>query len=81
MTSLDDLLAGGHVEGAFSKNTPLGTTVGGTVVSSNTQQVRNYESGDPEFWPDGNAKMQIRIVVDTGTVDPSIPDDDGQRAF
>lgn len=78
--SVDDLLAGGKVHGAFNRHSPIGATIEGTIVSSSPQQTRDYTTDAPETWDDGSPKMQIRIVLQTDQRDPAIEGDDGQRA-
>lgn len=82
LPSVQDLLSGaGGYETAFKAGTPVGTVVAGTITKVDTLQVRNYETGDPEFWAEGEPKMQMRIVVNTGVLDPSIDGDTGERAI
>lgn len=71
MSLADAIAQTGGTPSAFKKETPVGTSVQGRVVSADIQQRRNYE--DPnilETWPDGNPKQQVRIIVDTGQPDP-----------
>jgi hypothetical protein len=44
-----------------------------------TQQ-RDFESGEPKFWSDGNPMMQLRVVLNTDGRDPEDPEDSGERA-
>lgn len=42
------------------KDAPIGTSYTGKVVEApQLVQARDYESGDPAFWPDGNPKMTV----------------------
>lgn len=80
--SIKDLISNaGGVESAFKKGTPVGTVVQGTILSADVQQVRDFRTGEPKTWDDGSAQQQLRIIVDTGQIDPSIPDDDGRRGI
>jgi hypothetical protein len=80
MTTANALLMGGGVPAA--KFAHHGDTVGGTIVSEpEVQQQRDFVSGALLFWDDGSPRNQIKVVLDTGTTDPSIPDDDGHRAL
>lgn len=59
-----------------------GTVIGGEIVDDpRMQQQRDYTTGDPIVYQDGNPAMQMVIIVQTNMSDPTIPDDDGQRAF
>lgn len=80
MTSIADLLANaGGTPSAFTKDSPIGTTVQGQIVDAQVRQTRNYETGDPEYWSDGNPKVQVAIILQTNLRDPMTPDDDGRR--
>ncbi len=51
------------------KDAPIGTSYTGTVTEAPALvQARDYESGQPAFWSDGNAKMTVvtKIAIDTG---------------
>lgn len=39
------------------------TSIQGTVVEINEVQSRNYMTKQPEFWPDGNPKLNIEFVI------------------
>ncbi|MGH9001907.1 MAG: hypothetical protein ACRDYV_02145 [Acidimicrobiia bacterium] len=56
-----------------------GATVKGTIVSLDMQQQQDIKTKAPLTWPDGNPKMQLRIILDTGVVEDT--DDDGHRAI
>lgn len=80
MTSFADLLASsGKVTGAFSKESPVGTTVQGVIDDAAVRQVNHYETGEPEFWSDGNPKLQVAVILQTDLRDPMNPEDDGRR--
>lgn len=60
----------------------IGKRVAGRVVRDAVEvQQRDFESGDPLFWDDGNKRMQLVVTVDTGVIDPTIEHDDGERAI
>lgn len=60
----------------------LGTRVGGEVTADATEvQCRNFDTGDLEFWDDGNPRMQLVIEVKTTQRDPASSDDDGTRTI
>ena len=74
LASIDQLLAGG---GKTAKFETVGETHAGEIVSIDTRQVNDYETGTPEVWQDGRPKQQIVVTFDTGK--PGGPDDDGHR--
>lgn len=77
---LDDFIHGSKgAPSAFTKGDPIGTVVRGSVVKIDTGQVRDFETQQPAFWPDGNPKLQLIVSVQTDQRDPSIEDDDGVR--
>lgn len=74
--------AGGY-ESSFKKGTPIGTVVAGEVTHVEAVQFKDYESDELEFWDDAKTqpKMQMRIVVNTGVLDPMVENDTGERAI
>lgn len=77
--ALDDALAGGSGRTAFTKDSPIGTSITGDIVDAKLQQMRDYVTKEPEFWGDGNPKNQIVISIQTNqSIDA---DDDGIRAI
>jgi hypothetical protein len=58
-----------------------GDVAKGEIVSLDLMQQRDYKSGLPKFWDDGRPMMQLRVVLDTGIIDPGIEGDDGVRAI
>lgn len=74
----DDLMTGGHKAAAFPDQ-QFGTVVGGPIVEKpRTEQQRDFDSGQPKFYDDGNPMWQIVVAVQT---DQTGDDDDGIRAF
>lgn len=63
---MSDPFAGGEKHPAVSfKGAPVGTVVRGRVVEApKAVQSRNFESGEPDFWPDGNPKMSVVTILD-----------------
>src|SRR5690606_39856948 len=60
----------------------IGTKVGGRVVRDAEEvQQRDFDTGEPLFWPDGKPRMQLVVTVDTGQPDTDDTDDDGERAI
>ncbi|KAB8196229.1 hypothetical protein FH608_005485 [Nonomuraea phyllanthi] len=80
MTSANDfLMAGGTTSAKFA--TP-GTTVSGTICRQpEVQQQRDFTSGKPKTWDNGDPMMQLQVVLATDERDQEIPDDDGERAI
>ncbi|AXH46902.1 hypothetical protein I5G67_gp065 [Mycobacterium phage Aminay] len=70
--------AGGGAPTAKFKT--IGDTVGGKIVEEpRIEQQRDYESGNPLTYDDGNPRMQLVITVQTDLHDPTLNDDDGKR--
>lgn len=57
----------------------IGDTVTGKVVSFREAQVQKYGTNDLDFWPDGQPKMQVIIVLETDEEEDG--DDDGMRSL
>lgn len=76
--AMDKALRGG-AKSAFTKSTPPGTTVGGPITDVQYRQVTDYSTGQPEFFPSGDPKMQFVVSVQTGAREDA--DDDGVRSI
>lgn len=66
----DDPFAGGESRASVSfKDKPVGTSYTLKVTEAPSMvQARDYQSGQPAYWPDGNPKMTVVTgVVDTTT--------------
>ncbi len=63
-----DPFAGGESHPSLSfKDAPFGTTYQGTVVELPTlMQGRDFDTGDPAVWSDGNPKMVVCTTLDIG---------------
>lgn len=73
---------GGKVASASYPDKAFGTTIGGRIVRDpQLVQQRDYTTGDPLSYPDGNPQMQLIVHVQTDIRDPEIPNDDGVRAL
>lgn len=73
------LMGGGYTSAKFE--TP-GTKMSGVIAEQPTiQQQRNFDTGQLEFWEDGNPKYQLVVVLKTDLRDPAVQDDDGLRAL
>lgn len=66
----------------FDQHAPVGTQVTGLIVGDlRTMQITNFETKQPEFWPDGRPKMQLVLDLQTNERDPEDPTDDGVRTL
>lgn len=73
----DDLLMG---SGAPSCTFPeIGTVWKGQVLAKETQQQRDFTTGEPKFYDDGNPMQQVCITLQTDARDPERDGDDGVR--
>lgn len=77
LPSINDLLNGKSVPSISFKDAKVGDSFTGTIVGAEVAQVRNYETGDPEFWEDGKPKTQIVVTLATTYSDNA--EDDGER--
>lgn len=58
----------------------IGASISGVVAREpEAKPQTDFRTGTPEVWPDGSAKMQILIQLQTSERDPSRPNDDGTR--
>lgn len=73
-TTYVDPFAGGTSTPALSfKDAPVGTSFTCTVVEAPTLlQSRDFETGNPAFWPDGNPKMSAVVKVTVNGEERSI---------
>lgn len=72
------LLAGGVPSCTWPE---IGAKHSGTVLDFRIEQARDYETGKPKFWDDGNPVKQLVITLQTDEQDPKKDDDDGIRAL
>lgn len=77
LSDIDAALSGGGARSAFTKHSPVGTSVTGTIVSAELRQINDYSTGKPRFWDDGKPQMQVAIRIQTALREG--PDDDGIR--
>jgi hypothetical protein len=74
----DQFLLGGG--GASAKFEEIGDSVTGTILSTQVQQQTDINTLDPLFWPNGDARMQLVVRLQTTDhLDSDDPDDDGVR--
>ena len=74
----DQLLMGSKGAPSFKFDAP-GATVKGVVLAKASVQQRDFATGNPKFYDDGNPMMQLAITIQTDLRDASIDDDDGER--
>lgn len=79
MPDPNDLLSSKSVPSVSFKDAKVGDSFTGTITDLETAQVRNYDTGEPEFWDDGKPKLQIVVTLATAYTDPTIEGDDGTR--
>ncbi|AJK27386.1 hypothetical protein PBI_KRATIO_57 [Mycobacterium phage Kratio] len=73
-------LAGGGAPTAKFPNQAYGTVNGGRIIAEPVvEQQRDYDTGKPLTYEDGNPKLQMVVTIQTDLRDPSIADDDGKR--
>ena len=75
----NSLLTSQSVPSISFKDAKVGDAFTGVITNLETAQVRNFETGEPEFWEDGNAKLQIVVTLATDYLDPEVEGDDGTR--
>ena len=68
MSDTTDPFAGGDKTPSLSfKDAPIGTSYTGRILDAPTLvQSRNFETEQPDFWPDGNPKMSAVVKADFG---------------
>lgn len=77
MDANEFLMAGGAPSAKFPA---VGCSVAGTITQQpEVQQVRDFSTGEPQYWPDGKPKQQLVVTLATDERDPQINDDDGTR--
>lgn len=70
---------GGPATLSFADPATKGVARGGVVLSKAMTQRTNMQSGQPEYWPNGQAKMQLAVVLQTA--ERADPQDDGKRTL
>ena len=78
--SLDDVMQGG-APSAFSKNDPLGYSVEGEILDIHAEQQTDFTTGEPLYYPNGKAKPQVVIHIQTTMRDPNRVGDSGSRGI
>ena len=59
----------GGAPSAFSKDDPIGTSVEGEIVEIRAEQQTDFTTGEPLFYPNGKAKPQVVIHLQTSLQD------------
>lgn len=65
--------------GTSAKFPTIGTTIKGTVEAAEVQQQRDFVTGDPKTYDNGDPMMQLVITLATDERDPDVESDDGTR--
>lgn len=78
--ALDELLSGGSTS-AFNKDSVVGETVTGTIVSAVERQRTDYATKAPQTWDDGSPQMHVVVTIATDLRDPADPYDEGTRSI
>lgn len=78
ISALAGAFASSGAKSAFTKDSPIGTSVTGTISSWEMVQVTDFMSGTPQFWDNGDPKMQLKIIISTNLVEDE--GDTGERS-
>lgn len=83
MTQVDPndwLMSGGGMRSASFLQ--VGATITGFIMRPpDMVQARDFQTGKPKYWDNGDKVMQQRVVLMTEERDPQDPDDSGERAL
>lgn len=75
-----DLSGGGGRYFSFGqRGAQPGAHIAGLVVDMKEVQATNFKTKEPEFWDNGDPKMQYKVTLQTELRDPAEPTDDGKR--
>lgn len=76
----DWLMSGGGMRSASFLQ--IGASITGFIMRPpDMVQARDFQSGKPKVWDNGDKVMQQRVVLMTDERDPADPDDSGERAL
>jgi hypothetical protein len=78
---LDRLLQQTGGKSFFTRDSRVGDSVTGPIVSIDVRQATDYTTKEVMYWPDGNPKEQIIVVVRAEGITPEDEDDDLHRAI
>lgn len=75
----NDFLMGGGIASASFLH--IGAEIAGIICDPTPflQQQRDYTTGEPKVWDDGNPMMHLVVTLQTDEQDDKIEDDDGRR--
>ena len=80
MSAIEDLMSNADgVPSAFAGGKTISYAVQGEIVDAGVTQARDYDTGKPLEWDDGNPQQQVRVVIQTTLSET--PEDNGQRAI
>lgn len=80
MTDVNSLIMGNSIPSCRFPRTEVGRIAHeGTIVALDVMQARNYATGEPDFWKDGQPKMQAVLTIQTQERDAEIENDNGVR--
>jgi hypothetical protein len=77
---LDRLLSQVGGKSFFTRDSRVGDSVTGPIVSIDVRWAMDYTTKEAMYWPDGNVKEQIVVVVRAEGITPEDADDDLHRA-
>lgn len=75
---LDEAIAGG-AKSFFTKDSPIGSTVTGTITSVSVMQATDFATGQPLTWDNGDPRQQAVITLQTSLRDHA--EDTGERGI
>lgn len=78
ITDIDSLFSSG-APGFFNRDTPVGASISGTVVSISPLQATDFATKALETWDDGRPKMLLALTVASNL--RNSPDDNGHRTI
>lgn len=78
LNTLDELFQSG-APGFFTRETPIGSSISGPIVSATSIQSTDYATKKPETWDDGRPKMLLAVTVASSM--RTTPDDNGHRTI
>lgn len=79
LDALDQAVAGQGNRSFFTKDTPPGTSITGTIVNVTTMQVTDYITKQPKTWDNGDPMLQAVVTLQTSLKDDA--EDNGMRAI
>jgi hypothetical protein len=77
MTNVDDMFK--SESAPFLKFSTPGTKYVGVIADIEKRQQRDFQTGEPLSWPDGEPRWELVVTLTTDERDPDEPKDDGKR--